>query len=313
MTHHLADWLTEAETPAGVAQIVAGIAKAGAALSHTLRTAPLRGLQGATDQTNIQGETQKQLDVVANDLFLAACAALPEVSFAVSEELEHAVPMSSTGGFAVIFDPLDGSSNLDVNITVGTIFSILPAKSEEDLLQPGSAQVFAGFISYGPSTDMVLACGSRVSMFTLAEGGEWHLSAPILAVRPDGPEIAINPSRHQTWDTVIADFVAGSFGPEGESYNARWVGSMIAEVQRILVRGGVFLYPEDVNFSPPRARLRLLYEANPMAYVIEAAGGGAICRGQRMLDLLPTALHQRVGVALGSRHEIERLRAAYAI
>lgn len=312
MTGLLSDWLAKAKAPDGVTQIVAGIASAGAKLSRTLRTAPLRGLHGATDQTNVQGETQKQLDVLANDLFLAACASLSEVSFAVSEELEHAMPMPAKGRFAVIFDPLDGSSNLDVNITVGTIFSILPATTEAELLQPGSRQVLAGFISYGPSTDMVLACGSRVSMFTLAEDDAWHLSAPILSVRPDGPEIAINPSRHQTWDAVVAKFVEGSFGPEGESYNARWVGSMIAEVQRILVRGGVFLYPEDVSFTPPQARLRLLYEANPMAYIIEAAGGAAICNGQRLLDVLPTALHQRVGVALGSRNEIYRLRAAYA-
>lgn len=311
MADVLADWLRAAGVPAGVVSITPALATAGVKLSQILRTAPLRGLQGVSGTVNVQGEAQKQLDLVANDLFLQACTDLAEVSFAVSEELDDAVPISPQGQYAVIFDPLDGSSNLDVNITVGTIFSILPARSCADLLQAGVRQVLAGFISYGPSTDMVLACGKAVSMFTLAEDGRWQISAPQLRVPEDGPEIAINPARHSTWDAPTRAFVESSFGAEGAAYNARWVGSMIAEVQRILVRGGVFLYPEDVTCLPPKARLRLMYEANPIAYIIEAAGGTAICGRQRMLEMQPVELHQRVAVALGSCNELRRLQDAY--
>lgn len=311
MVDVLSEWLVLAGAPQELRRITTRLAEAGARLSQVLRTAPLRGLKGVAGTVNIQGETQKQLDIVANDLFLQACYDLSDVSFAVSEELDDAVRISPEGRYAVIFDPLDGSSNLDVNITVGTIFSVLPAKSHSDLLQCGSRQVLAGFVSYGPSTDLVLACGKVVSMFTLSEDGSWQISNADLRVPVDGPEIAINPSRHSTWDAATRAFVQGSFGAEDPAYNARWVGSMIAEVQRILVRGGVFLYPEDVTFQPPKARLRLMYEANPMAFIVEAAGGEAICGHKRMLDVEPAALHQRVAVALGSRNEVERLRQAY--
>lgn len=244
MADVFAGWLKDADAPSDLLPIVAQLAAAGAELAKTLRTAPLRGLKGVAGTVNVQGETQKHLDILANDLFLRACATVPEVSFAVSEELDDAVPMSSQGKYAVIFDPLDGSSNLDVNIAVGTIFSVLAASSKSELLQQGRQQELAGFISYGPSTDLVLACGKTVSMFTLAGDSDWQISCPVLSVPFEGPEIAINPSRHATWDAPTRSFVQGSFGADDAAYNARWVGSMVAEVQRILVRGGVFLTPK---------------------------------------------------------------------
>ena len=284
-----------------------------------------RGAAGAPGEgggaVNVQGELQHRLDVVANDLLLRSCEWGGQLSGIASEELEgvHDIPAAyPRGKYLLVFDPLDGSSNIDVNIPVGTIFSILrrpggpgPATAA-DFLQPGSRQVCAGYAIYGPATMLVLTLGHGVHGFTLDRAlGDFVLTHPRLRIPETTCEFAINASNERFWEPPVRRYVqeclAGRTGPREADFNMRWIASLVAEVHRILVRGGLFMYPRDTKEPLRPGRLRLLYEASPMALIVEQAGGAASTGRERLLDLAPEALHQRVPVILGSRGEVERL------
>ncbi|MCR6673172.1 class 1 fructose-bisphosphatase [Devosia ginsengisoli] len=279
-----------------------------------LRLAPIAGQTGLAGATNVQGEAQKALDVISNDIVLNHIKRNPQISILVSEELDEAVHIENQGAFMVATDPLDGSSNLDVNVTVGTIFSVLDAR--KGLLQKGSAQLAAGYAAYGPATSLVLTFGASTSVFTLDGSGTFVLTVERVTVAPASGEYAINTARERFWDAAtqgyVAENVAGETGAAGKRYNMRWVGSMVADIHRILMRGGIFMYPLDSETVSKGGRLRLLYEANPMALLVEAAGGKSTTGWEKILDLLPTGIHQRVPVILGSAEEVERVEGWYA-
>lgn len=291
-----------------LATLLGSIAEATRQISDRLRTSSLDGLTGATEVTNVQGETQKPLDILSNDIMLEACRKSPSVSFAVSEELDSEVAVHADGAHAVIFDPLDGSSNLDVNVTVGTIFSVIGAKTPGDILKNGRGQLIAGFAAYGPQTTLVLTIGNGVQIFTLNADGIYMLTNADAKIVPDAKEFAINAARRSSWDDVVSAYIENSLDA---GHNMRWVGSMVADTYRIFNRGGVFLYPADRNKPAAGGRLRLLYEANPIGLLVEAAGGAAIIGKTAILDIQPTSLHQRVPVIFGSKSEIAKISAAY--
>lgn len=288
--------------------ILRNIAAATCDIANRLRTSSLTGLSGATEAINVQGETQKPLDILSNDIMLAACRHSPAVAFAVSEELDAEVAIHSGGRYAVIFDPLDGSSNLDVNVTVGTIFSVIQAESTDQLLARGRGQILAGYAAYGPQTNLVLTVGRGVQIFTLDDRGVYVMTTPRATIAEDTKEFAINLARRPSWDDVILDYIEEAIHKPGQ--NMRWVGSMVADTHRIFNRGGIFLYPADRN-KPASGRLRLLYEANPISFLVEAAGGFAIAGDMPILDIEPSSLHQRVPVIFGSRNEVIKILDAY--
>lgn len=290
------------------------IASACRSTAYEVRNGPLKGNLGLADSTNVQGEDQKPLDIIANDIFVETCANSPRLAALVSEEIEEVVWLKEPeeGDYLLFFDPLDGSSNLDTNLSVGTIFSIMRVTKDGDrnVLKKGSDQIVAGYALYGPATMLVLAHGHGVQSFTLHQGsGIFRLTHPSLTIKQDTPEFAINASRQRFWDAPIQQYVdeslQGKEGPRGKDFNMRWVASMVAEVHRILMRGGVFLYPLDDANRAKGGRLRLLYEVAPMAMVIEAAGGAGSTGTERILDLLPSEPHQRVATILGSKSEVD--------
>jgi len=291
-------------------------------ISHEVNRGAMAGNHGVAGSENVQGEEQKKLDVLANEIFMHMNAMGGSYAAMASEELEdvHVVHGSADGRYLLLFDPLDGSSNIDVNIAVGTIFSILrvpegtAAGSMEAFLQPGVQQVAAGYALYGSSTMLVLTTGSGVNGFTLDSSvGMFFLTHPNMTVPEDTSEYAINASRARHWDPPVKRYVdecnAGKNGPRGRDFNMRWVASMVAEVHRLLCRGGVFLYPADAENRKKGGKLRLMYEANPMAYIVEQAGGLASTGRERIMELKPEGLHQRVPVVLGSKNEVERVVA----
>jgi fructose-1,6-bisphosphatase I/sedoheptulose-1,7-bisphosphatase len=279
----------------------------------------------AAGTVNVQGETQQPLDVMSNDIFLRMNEWNGQLAGLASEEMEAPAQIPATyprGKYLLVFDPLDGSSNIDVNVAVGSIFSILRAPPdaietgrdvvEADFLQPGTQQVAAGYAIYGPSTMLVLTVGNGVAGFTLnPDLGEFVLTHPKLAVPPEAREFAINSSNSRFWEPPVKRYVdeclAGRTGPRGKDFNMRWIASLVAEAHRIMMRGGVFLYPRDLREPSKPGRLRLLYEANPIGLLIEQAGGRASTGRQPVLGVQPSALHQRIGVVLGSRDEVERI------
>jgi fructose-1,6-bisphosphatase I len=290
------------------------MAAASAEIAGVLRMAPVAGQVGLVGHTNVQGEEQKALDVISNDVVLKHLRENPDVSILVSEELEEPVELGTDGAYMIATDPLDGSSNLDVNVTVGTIFAVLNAA--DGLLQKGRAQLAAGYAAYGPATSLVLTFGQSVAVFTLDSAGAWILTTDNPRIPTASGEFAINTARERFWDAAtkgyVAENVAGEHGAAGKRYNMRWVGSMVADIHRILMRGGIFLYPLDSETVSKGGRLRLLYEANPMAMLVEAAGGDATTGREKILDLQPTAIHQRVPVILGSADEVRRVEDWYA-
>ena len=310
----LAQWLSQQPVDRELGSVVASMAAAGAEIVGMLEQAPIEGLVGLVGSVNVQGEEQKQLDVISNDIVLKHLRQNPAVSILVSEELDEAVHMENQGAYMVATDPLDGSSNLDVNVTVGTIFSVLRAGG--GLTQPGTAQVAAGYIAYGPATTLVVTVGGGVAVFTLDKHGTFRMTHEKVRVPEASAEYAINTARERFWDAAtrgyVAENVAGESGPAGKRYNMRWIGSMVADVHRILMRGGIFLYPLDSETASKGGRLRLLYEANPMAMLMEQAGAAATTGTQRILDVVPTGIHQRVPVILGSSEEVRRVEAWYA-
>ncbi len=270
---------------------------------------------------NVQGEEQKALDVISNDIVIKACEWGGQLRGMASEEMEEPYEIPAgypRGRYLLVFDPLDGSSNIDVNVTVGTIFSILRAPegietpTAADFLQPGTQQVAAGYALYGPTSMMVITLGAGVHGFTLdREIGAYALTHPNMRIPETTREFAINASNERFWEPPVRRYVEeciqGKAGPRGADFNMRWIASMVAEVHRILIRGGLFMYPRDTKDPSKPGRLRLMYEANPMSMIVEQAGGAASTGRERILDVKPTMLHQRVPVILGSRHEVERL------
>jgi fructose-1,6-bisphosphatase I len=272
---------------------------------------------------NAQGEDQKPLDVVANEIILETCEWGGQLCGMASEEMEQPYPIPAEypkGSYLLLFDPLDGSSNIDVNVTVGTIFSILRAPpgvthpTVADFLQPGTKQIAAGFALYGPTSMIVITLGDGVHGFTLdREIGAYTLTHPNMRIPETTCEFAINASNERFWEPPVRRYVEeciqGKTGPRGVDFNTRWIASLVAEIYRILIRGGLFMYPRDTKDTSKPGRLRLMYEANPMAMIVEQAGGAASTGRERVLDIAPTTLHQRVPLILGSRAEVERLIA----
>lgn len=291
-------------------------------ISHLVNRGALGGVLGSAETENVQGEVQKKLDLIANDVLVRSMEWTGHLAGMASEEVEEVLPIPTEypkGKYLLLFDPLDGSSNIDINISVGTIFSILRCptdKSEpdlEDFLQPGTEQVCAGYALYGPSTMLVLTTGHGVNGFTLDQGiGEFVLTHPDMRVPAATQEFAINMSNQRFWEAPVQRYIdeclAGAEGVRGKNFNMRWVASMVAEVHRILTRGGVFMYPRDGRDPAKPGRLRLMYEANPMSFIIEQAGGMSSTGTGRILELQPSGLHQRVPVMLGSKEEVERLQ-----
>jgi fructose-1,6-bisphosphatase I len=295
------------------------IARACKAISHAVSKGPLAGIGDSMGLENVQGEAQKKLDVIANSVLVEANEWGGQLAAMVSEEMAEPYQIPNRypkGEFLLLYDPLDGSSNLDVNISVGTIFSVLrcPGSCTEadtnNFLQPGRQQVAAGFAVYGAATILVLTVGNGVVGFTLdRELGSFVLTQQKIVIPEDTQEFAINASNMRNWSAPVKRYMdeclAGKTGPRGKDFNMRWVASMVADVYRILSRGGIFLYPRDAKHK--EGRLRLMYEANPMAFIVEQAGGAATDGTKRILDIQPTALHQRVGVVLGSKNEVDRV------
>ena len=303
--------------------LVNDVALACKAIAKRVAYGAIDDVLGSTATTNVQGETQQKLDVLANELFLRTNEWGGHLAGMVSEEMESPFKIPENfpkGRYLLVFDPLDGSSNIDVNVSVGSIFSILRATApdadavSDDFLQPGSTQVCAGYAIYGPSTMMVITVGTGVHGFTLEpQLGEFILTHPALRIPAAASEFAINASNSRFWEPAVKRYVdeclAGKTGPREKDFNMRWVASLVAETHRILMRGGVFLYPRDTKDPTKAGRLRLLYEANPIAFIIEQAGGYASTGRERILDLIPHSLHQRVPLIFGACDEIERIAA----
>lgn len=313
----LGSYLKHNGTDQALVELIETLMVACKEIALQLREGALAGIHGSTENTNVQGETQKKLDVISNDILKQVLLEDPMVHGIASEEEDEPVFGSPEGRFLVTFDPLDGSSNIDVNVSVGTIFSILEVpegaeRGQADLfLQPGRKQLAAGYVLYGPSAVLALTTGQGVNMFTLAHTGDFLLTREQVQIPADTREFAINMSNHRHWEPAmrnyIGDLLAGTEGPREKNYNMRWIASMVAEVHRVLTRGGIFTYPWDSRDPQKPGKLRLLYEGNPMSMLIEQAGGLSTNCYQPIMDLDPQAIHQRVAVALGSRSEVETL------
>ena len=304
--------------PAELRLLIEVVARACKTISHSVGKGALGDVLGALESENVQGEVQKKLDVISNEILLEANEWGGHLAAMASEEMEsiHQIPNRyPKGEYMLLFDPLDGSSNIDVNVSIGTIFSVLKAPegmaqpTEQDFMQPGSKQVAAGYAVYGPQTMLVLTTGNGVNCFTLdREMGSWVLTQRDMKIPTTTREFAINMSNQRHWhppvQRYINELLAGSSGARGTDFNMRWIASMVADVHRILNRGGIFMYPADIRDPSKPGKLRLMYEANPMAFIVEQAGGMATDGKHRILDIQPEKLHQRVPVFLGSRDEV---------
>ena len=297
------------------------VARACKRIAISVNKGALGDVLGSAGSENVQGEVQKKLDVISNEVLIEANEWGGHLAAMASEEMDsiHLVPNRyPQGEYLLLFDPLDGSSNIDVNVSIGTIFSVLRKVghtrgiSEEDFLQPGRQQAAAGYCVYGPQTTLVLTVGDGVAMFTLdREQGSFVLTQDNVQIPADTKEFAINMSNMRHWAPPVRRYIdeclAGKEGPRGKDYNMRWIASMVADVHRILSRGGVFMYPWDKREPDKPGKLRLMYEANPMAFLVEQAGGMATNGQQRIMDIGPEKLHERVSVILGSKNEVQRV------
>ena len=302
------------------------VARACKSISQAVNKGALGGVLGTAESENVQGEIQKKLDIIANEVLIEANEWGGHLAGMASEEMDgiYVVPNRyPQGEYLLLFDPLDGSSNIDVNVSIGTIFSVLKKPEGDsgveagDFLQAGHEQVAAGYCVYGPQTTLVLTVGDGVAMFTLdREQGSFVLTQENVRIPEDTKEFAINMSNMRHWDAPVKRYVdeclQGVEGPRGKDFNMRWVASMVADVHRILTRGGIFLYPWDKREPKKPGKLRLMYEANPMAWLVEQAGGAATDGKQRILDVPVTKLHQRVPVFLGSKNEVDRVTSYHA-
>ena len=306
--------------PAQLRLLLEVVARACKGISMAVGKGALGDILGSADSENVQGEMQKKLDIIANEVLIEANEWGGHLAAMASEEMEaiYVVPNRyPQGEYLLLFDPLDGSSNIDVNVSIGTIFSVLlkpegAGVSEQDFLQAGTQQVAAGYCVYGPQTTLVLTVGDGVAMFTLdRERGSFVLTSEHVQIPKDTKEFAINMSNMRHWDTPVKRYIdeclQGVEGPREKDFNMRWIASMVADVHRILTRGGVFMYPWDKREPEKPGKLRLLYEANPMSWLIEQAGGAATNGQQRILDINPGKLHERVSVFLGAKNEVERV------
>ncbi|MFM8623362.1 MAG: class 1 fructose-bisphosphatase [Betaproteobacteria bacterium] len=309
--------------PAQLRLLLEVVARACKGISQAVNKGALGGVLGSAGSENIQGEVQKKLDLIANEVLIEANEWGGHLAAMASEEMDgiYVVPNRyPQGEYLLLFDPLDGSSNIDVNVSIGTIFSVLKkpegpsAVTEQDFLQAGRHQVAAGYCIYGPQTTLVLTVGKGVSMFTLdREQGSFVLTQEQVRIPADTQEFAINMSNMRHWDPAVRRYIdeclQGKEGPRGKDFNMRWIASMVADVHRILTRGGLFMYPWDRREPEKAGKLRRMYEANPMAWLVEQAAGAATNARERILDLQPRQLHERVSVVLGSKNEVERVTA----
>jgi len=312
--------------PAQLRLLIEVVARACKRISISVNKGALGDVLGSAHTENVQGEVQKKLDIIANEVLIEANEWGGHLAAMASEEMEgiYAVPNRfPQGEYLLLFDPLDGSSNIDVNVSIGTIFSVLKrddsggSVNEADFLQPGRQQAAAGYCVYGPQTTLVLTVGDGVAMFTLdREQGSWVLTQDGVKIPEDTQEFAINMSNMRHWAPPMRRYIdeclAGKDGVRGKNFNMRWIASMVADVHRILTRGGVFIYPWDQREPEKAGKLRLMYEANPMGFLVEQAGGAATNGQQAILDIAPGALHQRVSVMLGSKNEVERVTRYHA-
>ncbi|MDV2860824.1 class 1 fructose-bisphosphatase [Psychrobacter sp. CAM01] len=315
----LANYLdTHAKDPA-LSDVITTVTEVGKTISGLLKKGALADILGEVGNQNVQGEEQKKLDVLANDLLLDALAKNTHCAGVASEELDDATPANADGSLLVLFDPLDGSSNIDINMAVGTIFSILPYERQgqtsenSDFLQAGNQQLAAGYLLYGTSTVLALTIDDKVVMFSLdPDSGDYILINDHVQIAADTSEYAINASNYRYWlapmQQYIDELIAGKTGVRGRDFNTRWVAAMVGDVHRILCRGGLFTYPFDTKYPNKAGKLRLMYEANPMSLLIERAGGAATDAINRILDIEPTDIHQRVPVVLGSKNEVNYVK-----
>lgn len=284
-------------------------------IADKVREGNIAGILGAASTINVQGEVQKKLDVIANDILKQALAQNPQVKGIASEEEDNPIACNAQGEYLVLFDPLDGSSNIDINVTVGTIFSILKtqpnadASTAEPYLQAGREQVGAGYVLYGPANLMLFTLGDGVFSFTLDVAQKtFFLQQEWVQIPPQTQEFAINMSNQRFWNPpmqrYVADLLQGEEGPLGKRYNMRWIASMVAEIHRIMVRGGIFMYPYDKREPHKPGKLRLMYEGNPMSMLVEQAGGRASTAYDSIMDIQPNAIHERVSVVMGSKEEV---------
>ncbi len=312
--------------PAQLRLLLEVVARACKSISQAVNKGALGGVLGTANTENVQGEIQKKLDIIANEVLIEANEWGGHLAAMASEEMDtiYVVPNRyPQGEYLLLFDPLDGSSNIDVNVSIGTIFSVLKKPEgdagvqEKDFLQAGARQVAAGYCVYGPQTTLVLTVGDGVAMFTLdREQGSFVLTQEHVRIPEDTKEFAINMSNMRHWDAPVKRYIdeclQGTEGPRGKDFNMRWIASMVADVHRILTRGGIFMYPWDKREPDKPGKLRLMYEANPMSWLIEQAGGAATNGRQRILDIQPAKLHERVSVILGSKNEVERVTRYHA-
>ena len=329
LSRYLIEQTRSNNTPADLRFLIEVVARACKEISHAVSKGALGGVLGSMETENIQGEVQKKLDVLSNEILLEANEWGGHLAGMASEEMDNAYQIPGQypkGAYLLVFDPLDGSSNIDVNVSVGTIFSVLrcPDRNgnegdlgEEAFLQKGTEQVAAGYAIYGPQTMLMLTLGDGVKGFTLdRELGSFVLTHDNIRVPESTAEFAINMSNQRHWEAPVSRYVdellAGKTGPLGKNYNMRWVAAMVADVHRILTRGGLFMYPRDSREPEKPGKLRLMYEANPMSFIIEQAGGMATNGHERILDIQPTSLHQRVAVFLGSKEEVEPVTAHHS-
>ena len=306
--------------PADLRLLIEVVARACKAISYNVSKGALGDALGTAGSENVQGEVQKNLDILSNEILLDANEWGGNLAAMASEEMETFFPIPANypkGEYLLVFDPLDGSSNIDENVSIGTIFSVLRCPdgqqaTEESFLQPGTQQVAAGYAVYGPQTVFVLTTGHGVNCFTLdRELGSWVLTQSNMRIPEDTREYAINASNARHWYEPVQKYIgelnAGKEGPRGDNFNMRWIASMVADVHRILNRGGIFMYPADRRDPSKPGKLRLMYEANPMSFIVEQAGGVATNGDKRILDIQPKGLHERVAVFLGSKNEVERV------
>jgi fructose-1,6-bisphosphatase I len=310
---HTSGYAGQDEFRLAVAAVVDAFAIASIEISELVGRGALAGITGqAHGAVNADGDDQKDLDVHADQIIRRALADVPYAAL-VSEEAEAAEVGDAAALISIAYDPLDGSSNIETNMTVGTIFSIMPASvGETPFSGKGATQIAAGFVVYGPQTSLVLTLGDGVDIFTLDRAEcTYKLIRSGVQIPAESAEYAINASNHRHWEQPVRDFVeeclAGEEGPRNKNFNMRWIASLVAEAYRILIRGGVFLYPSDARKGYADGRLRLLYEAHPMAFIMEQAGGGAITGRERILDIAPTSIHQRVPLIMGSIEKVQRL------
>jgi len=307
--------------PGQLRLLIEVVARACKRIAISVNKGALGDVLGSAESENVQGEVQKKLDVIANEVLLEANEWGGHLAAMASEEMDsiYVVPNRyPQGEYLLLFDPLDGSSNIDVNVSIGTIFSVLRkvghsrGVEEADFLQPGRQQAAAGYCVYGPQTTLVLTVGDGVAMFTLdRETGSWVLTEDGVRIPEDTKEFAINMSNMRHWAPPVRRYIdeclAGKEGPRGKDFNMRWVASMVADVHRILTRGGIFMYPWDNREPDKPGKLRLMYEANPMSFLVEQAGGAATNGVDRILDVGPKKLHERISVILGSKNEVQRV------